>query len=175
VIFTSEGIRSKQIDTRSGKANSVLREHYCSVVSKRELSITAKLLNLSLFRSSPVVMNLRWRLKEYCQKNKWQRWDICEEFSMWHFMTKSAGLKSVKPEMSSYFSESNDPATLVRPCAQYAAGKVGKTSSAMAAPTGKRPRGRPKTGVAWLHLRPYLVLSWCGLRETEIAVDREAY
>ena len=59
VIFTSEGIRSKQIDTRIGKANSVLRELYCSVVTKRELSITAKLLNLSLFRSSPVVMNLR--------------------------------------------------------------------------------------------------------------------
>ena len=49
-------------------------------------------LNRSLFRSSPVVMSFRWRLKEYCQKNKWQRWDICNEFSVWHFVTKSTGL-----------------------------------------------------------------------------------
>ena len=45
-------------------------------------------LNRSLLRSSPVVMNLRWRLKEYCQKNKQQRWDICKEFSVWHFVTE---------------------------------------------------------------------------------------
>jgi len=66
-------------------------------------------LNLSLFRSSPVVINFRWRLKEYCQKNKRQRRDICEEFLVWHFVTKNTGLKSVKPRMSSHFSESRDP------------------------------------------------------------------
>jgi len=66
-------------------------------------------LNLSLFRFSPVVMNLRWRLKDYCQKNKRQRWDICEEISVWHFVAKSTGLISVKPGMSSHFSESRDP------------------------------------------------------------------
>ena len=54
-------------------------------------------------------MNLRWRLKEYCQKNKQQRWDFCEKFSMWHFVTKSTDLKSVKPGTSSYFSESIGP------------------------------------------------------------------
>jgi len=36
-------------------------------------------LNRSLFRSSPVVMKIRWRLKESCQKNNRQRWDICKE------------------------------------------------------------------------------------------------
>jgi len=56
-------------------------------------------LNRSLFRSSPVVMNHRWRLREYCEKNKRQGWDICEEFSVWHFVTNSTGLKSVKPRM----------------------------------------------------------------------------
>jgi len=54
-------------------------------------------------------MNLRWRLKEYWQKNRRQRWDICEESMVWHFVTKSTGLKFVKPGMSSHFSESRDP------------------------------------------------------------------
>ena len=62
-------------------------------------------LNPSMFRSSPVVMNVRWRLKEYCQKNKLLIWNICEEFSVWHFVTKSTGLKFGKPGMLSHFSE----------------------------------------------------------------------
>jgi len=66
-------------------------------------------LNRSLFRSSGVVMNFRWRLKECCQMNKRQGWDICNEFSMWHFVTKSTGLKSAKPGMSIHFSELGDP------------------------------------------------------------------
>ena len=72
-----------------------------AVVTKRQLSKNAK---LSVFKwvvvpISPVVINLRWRLKEYCQKNKRQRWDVCEGFSVWHFATKSTGLKPVKPRM----------------------------------------------------------------------------
>jgi len=54
-------------------------------------------------------MSLKWRMKEHCQKNKRQRWDICNEFSVWHFVTKSTGLKSVKPGTSSHFFESRDP------------------------------------------------------------------
>ena len=65
-----------------------------------------RFLNRSLFRSSPVIMNLRWRLKEYCQKNKRQRWDICEEISVWQIETKITDLKSVNPGMSSHFYES---------------------------------------------------------------------
>jgi len=42
VVFTSDGSRNKNIDTRIGKANSVLRELCCSVVTKREISNTAK-------------------------------------------------------------------------------------------------------------------------------------
>jgi len=48
VVFTGDGSRNKEIDTRVGKANAVLRELYCSVVAKQELSQTAK---LSVFRS----------------------------------------------------------------------------------------------------------------------------
>ena len=43
VVFTSDESRNKEIDTRIGKANAVLRELYRSVVAKRELSNTAKL------------------------------------------------------------------------------------------------------------------------------------
>jgi len=48
VVFTSDGSRNKEIDTRTGKANAVLRELYCSVVTKRELSKNTK---LSIFES----------------------------------------------------------------------------------------------------------------------------
>jgi len=43
MVFTSDGRRNKEIDTRIGKANVVLRELYRSVFTKRELSNTAKL------------------------------------------------------------------------------------------------------------------------------------
>jgi len=43
VVFTSDGCQNKEIDTRIAKANTVLRELYCSVVAKRELSKTAEL------------------------------------------------------------------------------------------------------------------------------------
>jgi len=43
VIFTSDRRPGKEIDTRFGKSNAVLRELYWSVVTKRELSNTAKL------------------------------------------------------------------------------------------------------------------------------------
>jgi len=48
VVFMSDGSRNKEMDTRIGNANSVLRELYCSVVTKRELSKTVK---LSVFKS----------------------------------------------------------------------------------------------------------------------------
>jgi len=42
-LFTSDGKRSKEIDTRIGKAKAVLRELNSSMVTKRELSNNAKL------------------------------------------------------------------------------------------------------------------------------------
>jgi len=48
VVFTSDGRQSKEIDTRIGKASAVLRELDRSVVTKWELSNTAK---LSIFKS----------------------------------------------------------------------------------------------------------------------------
>jgi len=52
VVFTSDESRYKGIDIRGlvkqGKANAVLRERYCSMVTKRQLSKNAK---LSVFKS----------------------------------------------------------------------------------------------------------------------------
>jgi len=44
VVLTSDERWSREIDTRIGEANSVLRERYCSVVTKQVLSNNAKLL-----------------------------------------------------------------------------------------------------------------------------------
>ena len=38
VVFTGDGKRNKEIDTRIGTANAVLPEFYRSVVTKQELS-----------------------------------------------------------------------------------------------------------------------------------------
>jgi len=43
VVFTIDESRYKEIDTRIGEANAVVRELYCSVVTKRGLSKNAKL------------------------------------------------------------------------------------------------------------------------------------
>jgi len=48
VVFTSDKSRNKGLDTRIGKANAILRELYCSAVTKRELSKNAQ---LSVFKS----------------------------------------------------------------------------------------------------------------------------
>jgi len=51
VVCTSDGRWNKEFDTRIGKTNAVLRELYRSMVTKRELSNTAK---LSVFKSGCV-------------------------------------------------------------------------------------------------------------------------
>ena len=113
VVFISDGSQNKRIDTRIGKANAVLRELYHSVATKRKILKTAK---VSVFKSVfvPILTCsheslVNAKIIAYCQKNKRQRWYICEEFSVWHFVTMSTGQKSVKPRTSSHFSESRDP------------------------------------------------------------------
>jgi len=72
---------------------------------KRELSNTCQFLNRSLFRSSPVVMNLGSWLKEYYPKCKRKRWDFCKELMAWHLATMCTAVKFVKLWMSNHFSE----------------------------------------------------------------------
>jgi len=60
MVFPSEKSRNKGVHTWIGKANTVLHELYCCVVMKQGLSNKANFsVFKSLFRSSPVVMNLR--------------------------------------------------------------------------------------------------------------------
>ena len=119
-------------------------------------------LNGFLFRSSPVVMSLRWRLKKYCKKNKRQRWDICEEFSVWHLVTKTAGPKSIKPRMSSYFHESRDPTYVSSAMCPKCPRKEWRNKSFRLYTVytrGKVVQSWSKDQVAWLHLRLCLVPS----------------
>ena len=51
VVFTSDGRQSEEIDTRVANANAVQRELYRSVVTKWELSNTAKLSVFTVDRS----------------------------------------------------------------------------------------------------------------------------
>ena len=103
-------------------------------------------------------------------KKKRQRWNVCEEFSVWHFVTKSTGLKSVKPSISGHFPESIDPAAvLIRPCVQNVPGKNGELSPSgysLLYTHGKAGQSLSKGQVAWLHLRTCLVPSWCGASRT---------
>jgi len=167
VVFTSDQSRNKGLDIWIGKANSVLRELYCSVVTKRELTMTAKLLqflNRSLFRSSPVVMNLSWRLKAYCQKNKWQRWDICEELLVW----QTAQFWNLQnPGCQATSTNRKIPAMLVQPCIQNVPGKNGELIPLGYSlhPWQSDPEFIRWPGV-WLHLQPSLVPSWCGASRT---------
>jgi len=132
-------------------------------------------LNGFSFRSSPVVMNLRWRLKEYCQKNKRQRWDICEEFSVSHFVKKSTGLKSVKPRMSSYFSESRDPTYISSAMCPTCPSKEWRTMSfrLQSTPTGKRSKLCPRK--RWRDYISDFAWSRLGVKTaelSEVVVDR---
>ena len=114
----------------------------------------------------------RWRLKEYWQKNRWQRWDICEESTVWHFVTKSTGLKSVKPGMSSHFSESRDLSHASSAMCPECPKKEWRTKSfgVHSTPTGKRPRRRDYISD--------LVCSRLGVETAELSetsVDREVF
>ena len=51
VVFTSDGRWGEEVDTRIAEVNAVLRELYRSVVTKRELSNTAKLSVFTVNRS----------------------------------------------------------------------------------------------------------------------------
>jgi len=137
-----------------------------------------QIFNRCLFRPSPVVMNLRWRLKKYCQKNKRRRWDICEEFSMWHLVTKSTDLKSVMPRMSSHLPDSREISYVSSAVCPECFGKEwwNKSFGLQPTPKGKRPRGRPRTRC--LDYISDLAWSRFGLEPAElsgIAVDCEVF
>ena len=86
-------------------------------------------LNGSLFRSSPVNMNLRWRLKEYCQKNKQQRRDNCLRVLSVSLRDKEHMSEIRKARWCQATSPNREiPPMLVRPCVQNVSEKNGELS-----------------------------------------------
>ena len=96
---------------------------------------------------------------------------------MWHFVTRSTGLKSAKPGTSSHFSESRDPSYVSLAMCPECPWKEWRTKSfgQQSRPTGKRPRGRPRT--RWQDYISNLSWSRLGVEPelSEIAVDREVF
>jgi len=96
--------------------------------------------------------------------------------SVWHFVTKSTGLKFVKPGMSNHFSESRYPSYVSSPMCPECLRKEWRSTSfgLQSTLTGKRPRGCPMTRCS-----DYISdLAWSrfGVETaelSEIAVDRE--
>ena len=149
VVFTGDGSRNKEIDARIGEANAVLRELYCSVVMKRELSKTAK---LSAFKSVfvPILTcghESSVTIERIAKRINGRDGIFAKSSRICHFVTKSTGLKSVKPGLSSHFSEPRDPSYVSSAMCPECHRKEWRTKSfgLQSTSTGKRPRGRPRT------------------------------
>ena len=95
---------------------------------------------------------------------------------MWHFVTKSTGLKSVKPSMSSHFPESTDPSYVNSAMCPKCPRKEWRTKSfrLQSTPTGKWPKVCPRT--MWRDYISDLAWSRLGVEPvelSEISVDCE--
>jgi len=107
VVYTSCGRWHKEMDTRIGKANawsSSLCGHKPWVSNAAKLSVLKPIF-------VPIItnaMNLGLWPKEYDLNCKRQRWNFCDESTVWHLVTKCAAVKFVNPWMSNHFSESRD-------------------------------------------------------------------
>jgi len=80
VVFVSDGKQNKEIDTQISKTNSVLRELYRCVVTKRgllEISLSFQDLNRSLSLSFASGHG-SWMTERV--PFQVQRWDFCEKF-----------------------------------------------------------------------------------------------
>ncbi|KAI3367955.1 hypothetical protein L3Q82_026785, partial [Scortum barcoo] len=122
VLFTSEGKIEREIDRRIGAASAVMRSVYRTVVVKKELSRKAK---LSIYRSiyvlppSPMVMNFGDRVRSSVTR---------EELGVEPLLLRIE--RSQLRWLGHLFRM--PPGRLPREVFQ-------------ACPTGRRPRGRPRT------------------------------
>ena len=96
----------------------------------------------------------------------WKHWsnikDFCKEFTAWHYATKWAAVKFVIPWMSRHFSsESRDPSCIGSASVQNDPVKTGGAIPASYT-NGNAARRSENVQVKRRHLRPCLVLSWCG-------------
>jgi len=89
--------------------------------------------------------------------------------SVWHFVTKSTGLKSVNPGKSSHFSESRNPSYVSWATCPKCLRKerwISPSGYSLHPTHGKAAQNSSMNQVAWLHLQTCLVPSWCGARGT---------
>jgi len=88
-----------------------------------------------------------------------QRLDFCEDLTAWHFVTKWAAVKLVKPWMSTHFSESKDPS--YDSVAKWPEWPRKNGNASQAGYTHVKAAQRStKDEVVWLRLRFCLVLCW---------------
>jgi len=127
VVCTSDRSRNKGIDTRIGKANAVLRELYCSVVTKQELSKTAR---LSVF-ISVIVPILTCDHEFYVMTERIQSKEQTAEMG---YLRRVLGVTLRDKEHRPVIRKARDvcsfpnreiSAMLVRPCVQNVSGKNG--------------------------------------------------
>jgi len=136
------------MDTRTGKANAVLRELYRSVVTKWELSNTAKLSVFILF----FVPMLRYGHESLVMTERVislsarGRYEVFAELTAWHFERKCAAMKFVRPLVVELFllrleiSQLRCFGHLTRMSHERLARHV-----LLATSTGKRPRDRQRS------------------------------
>ena len=96
--------------------------------------VFSKNANLSVFKSVfvPILScghESYMRTERILSKEQRQRWDICEEFSVWHCVTtKTTGLKSQARDVKPLLRIERSPAMVVRPCFQDIPGKNSELS-----------------------------------------------
>jgi len=142
------------------------------MVTKKELSKNAK---LSVFKSVFVPILTCGHESE---KNTTEKIGLLSKKSSRCDTSKTTGLKSVKPGMSSHFSESRDPSYVSSAMCPECPRKEWRTKSfrPQSSPTGKRPKFSPRT--RW---HDYISdFAWSRLnveseKLSEIAVDREVF
>jgi len=117
VVLTCDERRNTGIDTLIGKANVVMRERYCSVVAKRDLSKNAKLL-VSKQVFVPILTcgnESQATTERIVSKEQTAAMGYLRRVLGVKLRDKTTGLKSVKPGMSSHSSESRNPSCVSCP------------------------------------------------------------
>ena len=153
--------RNKKIATRIGKPSAVLRELYRSVVTTWEFSNTAFCkIELFLLVFVPILSygHKSWVMTERKLSHvQAAEMGFCQEFTVWHFATKCAAVKFIKPWILSHFFEKRDVDYIGLPVCPECPRWDWRVKSCWV---------HPREGVEWLHLRSCLVPSWCGASRT---------
>jgi len=130
-VFTSDGSRNTNIDTQIGKANANLREMCCSVVTKREISNTAKFSDLkSVFVPMLTCGHESWVANEKILSKK----QTAEMGYLRRVLDVTLRDEKHRSEIrkardvKSLIRKREKPAMLVRPCVQNVPGKNGEIS-----------------------------------------------